>query len=229
VVLDASLLWQAEAGVLDGVDAATLLLVNSTHPAGELRARLGTPARVVAFDVSSIALGMLGHPLLSAPAAGLTVKATGLVPWELLADAVRVELAEAGLGPDLIERNLRATRRAFDGAPVVGLQSRPPANAGTTEMPFVVPHVPARVAAPSMTAVATSALRTTEGWRVWRPVIDLARCTRCFLCFALCPEGAIRLDAESYPVIDHDHCKGCLVCVAECPPRAIAEVREPDA
>jgi 2-oxoacid:acceptor oxidoreductase delta subunit (pyruvate/2-ketoisovalerate family) len=78
-------------------------------------------------------------------------------------------------------------------------------------------------------ASGTSALRTTEGWRVSRPVIDLGRCTRCFLCFALCPEGAIRLDTENYPIIDYDHCKGCLVCVTECPPRAIAEVREPGA
>jgi 2-oxoacid:acceptor oxidoreductase delta subunit (pyruvate/2-ketoisovalerate family) len=78
-------------------------------------------------------------------------------------------------------------------------------------------------------AGATSALRTTEGWRVSRPVIDLAHCTRCFLCFALCPEGAIRLDDASYPIVDYDHCKGCLVCVNECPTHTIAEVREPEA
>jgi len=82
------------------------------------------------------------------------------------------------------------------------------------------------VAAPSTSGAATSALRTTEGWRVYRPVIDLPRCTRCFLCFVLCPEAAIRLDQQHYPIIDYEHCKGCLVCVTECPPHAIEQVRE---
>jgi pyruvate ferredoxin oxidoreductase gamma subunit len=90
-----------------------------------------------------------------------------------------------------------------------------------------MPRVPARLAAPSLRTAATSALRTTDGWRVNRPVIERERCTRCFLCFVLCPEGAIRLDAADYPVVDYDHCKGCLVCATECPPHAIAEVREP--
>jgi pyruvate ferredoxin oxidoreductase gamma subunit len=57
-------------------------------------------------------------------------------------------------------------------------------------------------------------------------VIDLGRCTRCALCFALCPDSAIRLDAEGWPSIDYDHCKGCLVCVNECRPDAIRAVPE---
>jgi pyruvate ferredoxin oxidoreductase gamma subunit len=182
------------------------------------------------LDLSAIALELLGHHLLSAPAAAFTVKATQLAGWDALARAVAVELAEIHLGGDLVDRNLAATRRAFDAAPSVGLSIRgvtvPRAAAPQR---FVIPRLSARVAAPSVLAGATSALRTTEGWRVSRPVIDLDHCTRCFLCFALCPEGAIALDAESFPIIDYDHCKGCLVCVTECPPRAIAEVREPEA
>jgi 2-oxoacid:acceptor oxidoreductase delta subunit (pyruvate/2-ketoisovalerate family) len=81
-------------------------------------------------------------------------------------------------------------------------------------------------AAPAIAAAATSALRTMDGWRVYRPEIDLDRCTRCCICFALCPEGAIHLDEHTYPVVDYAHCKGCLVCVTECPPHAISEVRE---
>lgn len=229
VVLDESLLEQPEAAVLDGVDEATLLLVNTRRPAGEVAARLGTAARVVTFDVSAIALELLGHHLLSAPAAGFAVKATRLARWELLAEAVRIELAEVGLDAGLVARNLRATRRAFDAAPAPGLGERAAVRPAPVAAPFRVPHVPARIAAPSVSAAATSALRSTEGWRVHRPVIDLARCSRCFLCFALCPEGAIHLDAESWPVVDYVHCKGCLVCVTECPPQAIAAVREEEA
>jgi pyruvate ferredoxin oxidoreductase gamma subunit len=230
VVMDDTLLSRADAGVLDGVSGATLVLANTRHAAEELRARFGIAARIVAVDVSGIALALLGRHLLSAPAAGFAVKAAGVAGWDEVARAVETELAEIGVAGDLVGRNLVATRRAFDAAPFVGLAHRRAAlGSSVTPRGFVVPRLPAGVAAPSVLAGATSALQTTEGWRVSRPVIDLGHCTRCFLCFALCPEGAISLDAENYPIVDYDHCKGCLVCVTECPPGAIAEVREPEA
>ncbi|HLK10778.1 MAG TPA: 2-oxoacid:acceptor oxidoreductase family protein [Candidatus Binatia bacterium] len=228
VVMDDSLLAQPEAGVLEGVSRATLVLANSRAGAEALRARFGVAARVVALDVSRIALASLGRHVLSAPTAGFTAKVAGLAGWDEVARAVETELAEVGLAADLVARNLAATRRAFEAAPLVGIAPGREAPApAAAPRGFVVPRLPAAVAAPSVLAAGTSALKTTEGWRVSRPVIDLGRCTRCFLCFALCPEGAISLDASSYPIIDYQHCKGCLVCVTECPPRAIAEVREP--
>lgn len=230
VVMDDSLLSQHEAGVLDGVTGATLLLANTRQAVDDLRLRFGIEARVVALDVSGIALAAVGQHILSAPAAGFTVKATRLAGWDEIARAVEIELSEIGLTTDLVGRNLDAARRAFDAAPFVGLPARSVAVLpATASRAFVVPRLPASVAAPSVVAGPTSALQTTEGWRVSRPVIDIDRCTRCFLCFALCPEGAIRLDTATYPIVDYDHCKGCLVCVTECPPRAIAEVREPAA
>jgi len=230
VVMDDSLLSQPEASVLDGVSAATLLLANTRQTAEDLCVRFGIAARIVTLDVSEIALALLGHHLLSAPTAGFTVKATGLAGWDDVTRAVAIELADIGVATDLVGRNLAATRRAFDDASFVGLVARTlTAAPAAAARGFVLPRLPASIAAPSVLAGATSAVQTTEGWRVSRPVIDLARCTRCFLCFALCPEGAISLDAANYPIVDYGHCKGCLVCVTECPPRAIAEVREPEA
>jgi len=226
VLLDASLLAHPEAAVIDGLDAASVLLANSAHSADELRRHYDIPARVVTLDISSIALDLLGHHLLSAPMAGFVIKALGIAPWERLAEAIRIELQAIGLARELVEQNLRATRRAFDESPTAEWSERAPAATAAGTALFVVPRLPARVSAPSMTVEATSALRHTEGWRVYRPDIELARCTRCFLCFALCPEGAIRLDEENYPVVDYEHCKGCLVCVSECPPKAIHEIRE---
>jgi pyruvate ferredoxin oxidoreductase gamma subunit len=227
VLMDVSLLGRAEAAVLDGADEHTLVLANSTVTGDELGRRHGIAARVVSLDVSAIALDLLQRHLLSAPMAGFAVRAAALASWEQLAEAVAGELAGIGVGATLIERNLEATRRAYDAAPVVGLveRSREPPVRRAAE-PFVVPRLPARIGAPSIRAPQTSLLRTTEGWRVHRPVIDLARCTRCFLCYALCPEGAIHLDENAYPHVDYRHCKGCLVCVEECPPAAIAKVRE---
>lgn len=226
VVLDDSLLHHPDAAVLAGLGPSSLVLINSALPAAEIAREHGIAGRVVAHDVSSLALRILGAHVLSAPMAGLALKASGLVPWEGVARAVERELADAGLPRTRIASNLEATREAFDAAPTLGFQARVPAAPSIRMEGFVLPRLAARLAAPSVTAASTSALRTTEGWRVHRPVIDLSRCTRCLLCFALCPEGAIQLDAERYPVVDYAHCKGCLVCVSECPTGTIASVRE---
>jgi len=226
VIMDHSLLALPEAAVLDGVGDTSLVLANSTLSADALRERYAIRGDVVVLDVSSIALDLLGHHLLSAPIAGFVAKAISVAPWDAVAAAVRVELAEIGVAAALLERNLEATQRAFDAAPAVRVRvpvAAPPPAEGAL---FVVPRLPARLAAPSIEVASTSFRRVTDGWRVFRPVIDRERCSRCFLCFALCPEGAIHLDADSYPEIDYHHCKGCLVCAAECPPKAIAEVRE---
>ncbi|MFM7071574.1 MAG: 2-oxoacid:acceptor oxidoreductase family protein [Planctomycetota bacterium] len=79
---------------------------------------------------------------------------------------------------------------------------------------------------PSILASGNSAERHTGAWRVQRPVIDPALCSRCGLCFVQCPDGVVSLDAEGYPVIDYDHCKGCLICHRVCPVNAIHEERE---
>jgi len=226
VLMDSSLLAYPDAAVLSGLDEGTLLLVNSAHSSYELKDRYHTDAQVVTLDVTSIALDLLGHQLLSAPIAGFTLKAATLAPWNQVAEAVQIELAAIGLSQDVIACNLRATDKAYHTAPSAGLPASRRPRATVPQRPFVVPRLPARIAAPAIEAEATSALRTTEGWRLYRPVIQRARCTRCFLCFALCPEGAVQLDSQDYPVVDYSHCKGCLVCMTECAPGAIDELRE---
>jgi pyruvate ferredoxin oxidoreductase gamma subunit len=225
-LLDQSLLFNPDAAVLAGVDAASLVLVNSPLSAEDVAVRHGIAGRVVSFDISSLVLEVMGQHVLSAAAAGLVVRATGLAPWSVLEEAVRIELGEAAVTEALIERNVAAARAVFEVAPEMGWGAPPVPQPIGVAAPFEVPRLSARVAAPSIAAPATSASRTTEGWRVFRPTIDLARCTRCLLCFALCPEGAIALDPSNYPVVDYGHCKGCLICSEECPPQAIAEVRE---
>ena len=59
-----------------------------------------------------------------------------------------------------------------------------------------------------------------------RPVIELAKCKRCFLCYLYCPEAAMRLDAENFPHVDYEHCKGCMICYEECPTEAISRRAE---
>jgi pyruvate ferredoxin oxidoreductase gamma subunit len=226
VILDDSLLAHPEAGALAGIDASTLVLANTPSPAPAFREAHAISARLLVADVSSIALQVLGRNVLSAPMAGFAVKALRLAPWEVLAEAVAVELEEAGVAAAGIDRNLEAARRVFDLVPEAGFAERRPAPPAVAPS-FRLPALPARFSAPAIEAEANTARRGMEGWRVYRPVVRREKCTRCFLCFALCPEGAVHLDEESYPMVDYHLCKGCLVCATECPSDAIGQVREP--
>ena len=62
----------------------------------------------------------------------------------------------------------------------------------------------------------------TGAWRVFRPVIEPDKCSKCGLCTLYCPEAAISEDQE----IDYDFCKGCGICAEECPKKAIRMERE---
>jgi len=226
VVMDPSLLNHPEAAVLAGLDESSLLLVNSGRSAHELRSLYQIAADVVPFDVTSVALDILGPHLLSAPMVGFTARTTALATWQQLAEAAQIELTGAGVSPDLIQLNLGVAQRIYDSAPEIGFPAPRQVPPHAAPESFVMPLLSASLAAPLIEAEANSALRTTDGWRVYRPILEPERCTRCMLCFALCPEGAIQIDAESLPQIDYAHCKGCLVCLTECAPQAISQLRE---
>ncbi|MDI6718021.1 MAG: 4Fe-4S binding protein [Methanomicrobiales archaeon] len=65
----------------------------------------------------------------------------------------------------------------------------------------------------------------TGSWRVFRPVVDVEKCTRCGLCQLICPESAVEKRDEEY-VVNLDYCKGCGLCAAECPGEAVEMARE---
>ena len=76
-------------------------------------------------------------------------------------------------------------------------------------------------------AILKEHLVKTGAWRTMRPVVEEARCNRCWwICSTFCPDGAITVNEKNLPEIDYDHCKGCLICVAQCPPHAIEAVSE---
>ena len=64
------------------------------------------------------------------------------------------------------------------------------------------------------------------GWRTQRPVVDASRCTGCWMCYMLCPDGTIFKTQEGTAAVDYDFCKGCGICAKACNMGAVSMVAE---
>lgn len=226
IVADDSLVPVPAAGVLQGVSARTVMLVNTGEAAETWRHRLNFPGTSLTLPAEATERAELRF--VGATCAGAAARLLGVISRETLAVAVREEMASYGEG--IIQRNLEQALAAFDQMVAnAGCVSE----GGTTS----VEHSPAPewvelpldesdAAAAAVHAGATSVEVRTGLWRIMRPVIDYERCNRCWwVCSEFCPDSAIKV-VEGRPEIDYDHCKGCLVCVAQCPPHAISAVPE---
>jgi pyruvate ferredoxin oxidoreductase gamma subunit len=228
IVADPTLVPIPAAGVLTGIDAHSLLLIDSPEPPERWKDRLHLAGRVISFRASGRSDQPAQRPLVGAACAGAAARLLGFVGRGHLEEALREELA--GLGEAVIARNLAIARSAFDrmAAAEGSVQEGPGPSAEAFRVPRWVelPFEEARISAPVIHAALTSEAVATGLWRTLRPVIDYDRCNRCWwVCSGFCPDGAIRVDGGR-PQIDYEHCKGCLVCLAQCPPHAIEAVPE---
>lgn len=66
----------------------------------------------------------------------------------------------------------------------------------------------------------------TGSWRVFKPVFDDEKCSKCGMCQTICPEGCISETNEGIFVPDYAYCKGCGLCAEECPKEAIVMKQE---
>ncbi len=62
----------------------------------------------------------------------------------------------------------------------------------------------------------------TGDWRTMRPVWDAEKCISCLICWAYCPDSAIKVEDGKMEGINYFYCKGCGICVRECPPKVSA-------
>jgi pyruvate ferredoxin oxidoreductase gamma subunit len=180
--------------------------------------------RVAGWDVSGRTRAVVGKAsALSAGLGAAAARLVGLIPEDRLRLAVQQELEALGLLPEVIERNVRLAAEVFATLPTVEIAPR---ESQASEPLHPVTFDGLVLGTPSILAAGNADRRPTGSWRVERPEIDLAHCTRCGLCCLRCPDGAIALDDEGYPVIDYDHCKGCMICWQQCPVGAIERQRE---
>ena len=226
IVADDSLVPVPAAGVLAGVDAHTVLLINSDEKPATWQQRLNLCCQIHTLPVEAQERAELRF--IGAACSGAAARLLGIVSRDNLQQAIREELAE--LGDAVIDTNLAKALEAYDRmqkhAGSVQAGTEPGADDYRTPAWIDLPFDDARISAPDIRAAANSIEVRTGLWRTLRPVIDYERCNHCWwVCSTFCPDGAIKV-SDTTPEIDYDHCKGCMVCVAQCPPHAIEAIPE---
>jgi pyruvate ferredoxin oxidoreductase gamma subunit len=229
IVADDSLPGVPAAGVLAGMDQHSVLLINTHEDLQLWRGRLNLSGPLLVLPAPAATVDPAALPYVGTACAAAAARLSGVIERDCLITALREELA--ALPTPVIEDNLAEAQRAWETmAPHQGLvteRDEPGARDYTPPAWVDLPVESARRAVPAIHAAATSVEVRTGLWRTMRPVIDYARCNRCWwVCSTFCPDGAISVEPEGTPVIDYDHCKGCLVCVAKCPPHAIEAIPE---
>ena len=226
VVADDTLVGVPAAGVLQGLDPHSVLLIDSAEPAEAWRARLNLAGPILALPRPGGGSAE-DFKYVGAACAGAAARLVGTVSRESLIAAVAEEYA--AFGPAIAARNREIALAAYDlmERHEGSVRERAAAVAPAAKPDWVdLPLDPADVAAPAIHAPLTSLQVRTGLWRSLRPVIDYDRCRRCWwVCSTFCPDSAIAV-ADGKPVIDYDHCKGCMICVVQCPPHAIHAVPE---
>ncbi len=232
VVADETLAPIPAAGVLAGVSARSVLLINSAQPEDEWKTRLNYPGHIIRLPGGGELRERAETATIGASCAGAAARLVGRISRETLARAIDDEIA--ALGGEAAEKSRARALAAYDALDFAEgcVSEGEEQDARDYAAPdwIELAAEPAARAAPDIHAAATSVEVRTGLWRTLRPVIDHEHCKRCsWVCSTLCPDSAIRVDAQGAPSIDYDHCKGCLVCVAVCPPHAIRAIPEKDA
>jgi len=229
VVSDDTLVGMPAAGVMQGIDQHTVLLINSHEQAETWSERLNTAAKIIILPAREDVEDRAELPYIGSSCAAASAALSGVISRQVFTEALSEELSH--LGDDVVRQNLAMALTAFDAMlPFAGMvqETGLPSAIDYLKPEWVeLPFEAAAISAPAIHAAATSVKVRTGLWRTMRPIIDYQRCSGCWwVCSTYCPDGAINVTAEGLPEIDYDHCKGCLVCVAQCPPQAIESIPE---
>ena len=226
LVGDETLLEDPQAAPACGADGLTTLFINSAKDANSLKDKLNLPTVPVIRGLTKLCLKHLNAGMiLSTALAAAGARLTGLIPLDHLLEAVEIELE--GVSSEQLQKNLDLVREVFELLDPVVFKEREEGDLSSSQL-MVLKQKAVQDAAPLITATGNMHLRKTGNWRIHRPEIDYDECNHCMICYARCPEGVIKEDAEGKPEIDYDHCKGCMICAQECPKHAIKTLWEMD-
>ncbi len=229
LVADDTLVSVPVAGVMQGIDARTVLLIAGPDDAATWNDRLQTEARILTVPAMATGDGT-AKPHIGVICAGAAARLVGCISEASLLAAVEAELAP--LGAAVAQANLAPARNGFQAmADHHGqVSERPSGDAAAVPDWIDIPFEPARVSSPTIHAPLTSVLVRTGLWRTLRPELEAEHCKKCiWVCASVCPDGVIGVTSDGFPAFDYDHCKGCMICVAQCPRHAILALPEREA
>jgi len=229
VIADDTLVGMPAAGVTLGVDAHTVLLINSHESDSTWRQRLNIEAVILTLAAREDVEDRATLPFIGSRCAAAAAALTGVISRDVLVEALGEELGH--LNENIIAQNRDIALGEFDDmARYVGLvkQSGQPSASEYVKPDWIeLPFENAEISNLAIHAGVTSVEVRTGLWRTMRPVINYENCSGCaWICSTYCPDGAINVRTDGYPEIDYEHCKGCLICVAQCPPHAIESIPE---
>ena len=229
VVADDSLVGIAAAGVMQGLSAETILLINSHENQSTWQSRLNTDATILVLPADEEIEDRANLPYVGSRCAAAAAALISTIDQAALEAAISEELIH--LGDDVVKKNLETARYTFQlMRPHQGLmrEGRKLTVDNYQQPAWIELELEeATISAPAIHAAATSSKIPTGLWRTMRPVIDYSLCKKCWwICGSYCPDGDINITEDGSPDIDYDHCKGCLVCVAQCPTHAISALPE---
>lgn len=224
IVADDTLMPIPAAGVLEGLNAQSVLLINSHDSIEIWQRRLNTPATILQLPASEDVEDRAGLPYIGTYTAAAAAALTGVISFASLKQAIEEELGH--LGVQVVTDNLERAFDAFElmaGQRGIVKEGSAVSATGYVKPDWIdLPFDAAQISAPSIHAVANSGITHTGLWRTMRPLIEYEHCKGCWwICSTFCPDGAITVNEKKLPEIDYDHCKGCLICVAQCPSHAI--------
>jgi len=224
IVMDETLLDDPLSSPLAGVKEGCVVFINTTHSQEEVKAKYKITAQVITLDITKISLDILGRAVLSALAGGVAARLAGLKE-DSLRNGVEKETSEIITDREVIEKNIEAATHCYSAVSVgAGLKPAPTIFKGSPVI--TVPFEPAMTSSPAINTTGSTPMRKTGNWRLFRPVWDYEKCTKCMTCVARCPDGCIAVNEDGFPYTDYENCKGCMICAEECPVKAISVERE---
>ena len=226
IIADETLLEDNAANVLQGTWDGTITLVNTHYAASHVKETYQVSGGVAAVDITDIALKIISKPVLSSVAAASACKLTGVISKNSLEEAVIKELADINLKKEVISKNVQAALASFDNTPTISFPNLRLSGEENKNKVVRLGYDGPYVGSSSVYESGNTITKKTGNWRLFKPVIDYTRCSKCRACFVNCPHSCISLDESGYPQIDYENCKGCFTCMDECPKKVISKERE---
>jgi pyruvate ferredoxin oxidoreductase gamma subunit len=222
VIAEDSLLDDSTVNLLEDTTDKTVILLNTSKSAEQIRSRYGIVQALVVADLSELAGKTIGrNAMVSVALAGAISRMLGQ-DFNDLRQSLDLELKNIRIAGEELEQNVRLARQAFDLAEPIKISEGPIQTHAKPSACIELEYQDPKVSTCTIISPGNTRERRVGDWSNFKPIIDLDKCTKCMICFVYCPDSAITIDSESrYPIVDYGACKGCNICFTECPTKAI--------